>query len=339
MRIAVFSTKPYDRRFLGEAAPDSWQLEFLEPTLDAKTARFAAGCDAACCFVNDVLDRAVLEQFAAEGINTVALRCAGFNNVDVDAARDIGVSVLRVPAYSPDAVAEHAVALMLGLNRRTHRAYSRIREGNFSIDGLLGFTMAGRTAGIVGTGQIGRAVARILRGFNCRVIASDPFPDQAWAASADVEYVSFEELLEQSDIVTLHCPLTPETYHLIDDEAIERMRPEATLINTSRGAAVDSGALIRGIKTGKLGFVGLDVYEEEADVFFDDLSNEVLQDDVLARLVTFPNVLITSHQAFFTVEAMREIATTTIANIRGATDGTADPKNLITGPSAVAGPA
>jgi D-lactate dehydrogenase len=329
MHVAVFSTRPYDRRFLAEAAPESWQVEFLEPTLDANTARFAAGCDAVCCFVNDVLDRVVLGQLAASGTRIVALRCAGFNNVDIDAADELGMSVLRVPAYSPDAVAEHAVALMLGLNRRTHRAYNRVRDGNFSIDGLLGFTMAGRTAGIVGTGQIGRCVARILRGFGCHVLASDPYPDEAWAAASGVEYVPLDTLLERSDIVTLHCPLTPDTHHLIDDGAIARMRPESMLINTSRGAVVDAGALIRAIKTGQLGFVGLDVYEEESEMFFDDLSDQVLQDDVLARLMTFPNVLITSHQAFFTVEAMREIAATTVANLTAEAAGTADPVNVV----------
>jgi D-lactate dehydrogenase len=329
VRVAVFSTKPYDRRFLAEAAPDDWTLEFFEPHLDSRTVGLAAGFDATCCFVNDVLDAAVLDALAAGGTRIVALRCAGYNNVDVDAAHASGVSVLRVPSYSPDAVAEHAVALMLGLNRRIHRAFNRVREGNFSIDGLLGFTMAGRTAGIVGTGQIGRSIARILRGFDCRLIATDPAPDDAWATSTGVEYVPFETLLEQSDIVTLHCPLTPATHHLVDDAAIARMRPGTMLVNTSRGAVVDSGALIRGIKDGTLGFVGLDVYEEEGDLFFDDLSDQVLQDDVLARLMTFPNVLITSHQAFFTVEAMREIAGTTIANITAAASGSCDPANVV----------
>ena len=256
----------------------------------------------------------MVEGLANLGIRLIALRCAGYNNVDVLAATNNDLAIARVPAYSPHAVAEHTVALLLTLNRRIHRAYNRVREGNFAIDGLLGVDLHEKTAGVVGTGRIGQLVAQLLRGFGCRVLAYDVYPNNELAASG-VEYVGVPTLLRESDIVTLHCPLTPETRHLIDDEAVASMKPGVMLINTSRGPLVDSQAVIAGLKSRKIGAMALDVYEEEADVFFEDLSNEVLQDDTLARLLTFPNVLITSHQAFFTREAMQNIAETTLANV------------------------
>jgi len=317
MDVAVFSTKPYDRRFLdaaNAAAGGKHRLTYLEARLSPGTAVLARGADAVCAFVNDRADAATLEGFAEMGVRLLALRSAGFNNVDLPAARRLGVTVARVPAYSPEAVAEHTVAMILALNRNIHRAYNRVREGNFALDGLLGFGLKGRTVGVVGTGRIGLAVARIMLGFGCRVIAQDPYPDAAVTALG-ITYTSVPELLAESDIVTLHCPLTPETHHLIDADAVRRMRRGAMLINTSRGAIVDTRAVIAGLKSGAIGHLGLDVYEEEADLFFQDLSGKVIQDDVFARLLTFPNVLVTAHQAFFTTEALTAIAETTLANI------------------------
>jgi len=332
MQVAVFSTKPYDRRFL-EAAGQSTgvSFRFYEPRLNADTASLVDDADAVCVFVNDVLDEAVLEAIAKQGAKRVALRGAGYNNVDLNAADRLGIAVARVPAYSPHAVAEHTLALMLALNRKIHKAYNRVREGNFAIDGLLGFDVHGKTAGVVGTGRIGSIVARLLRGFGCVVLAHDVQRD-AECEAAGVSYVSMEELLAESDILTLHCPLTPQTHHLISRQAIERMQRGAMLINTSRGALVDTRAMIVGLKSGHLGSVALDVYEEEADYFFEDLSGDVILDDTLARLMTFPNVLVTSHQAFFTQEAMRNIAETTVANITGFAKGKPDPANLVTAP-------
>ncbi|MDJ0388433.1 2-hydroxyacid dehydrogenase [Roseomonas sp. E05] len=317
MDVAVFSTKPYDRHFLdaaNAAAGGRHRLTYLEARLSPDTAVLARDAGAVCAFVNDRADAAALETFARMGVRLLALRSAGFNNVDLAAARRLGVTVARVPAYSPEAVAEHTVAMILALNRNIHRAYNRVREGNFALDGLLGFGLKGRTVGVVGTGRIGVAVARIMRGFGCRVIAHDPFPDPAVEAMG-VAYVTIPELLAGSDIVTLHCPLTPETHHLIDADAVRRMRRGAMLINTSRGAIVDTRAVIAGLKLGLIGHLGLDVYEEEGDLFFQDLSGKVIQDDVFARLLTFPNVLVTAHQAFFTTEALTAIAETTLANI------------------------
>jgi D-lactate dehydrogenase len=289
-------------------------LIFLEPRLTLETALLAAGSPVVCAFVNDRLDAPVLEALADRGTRLIALRSAGYNNVDLKAAGRLGFTVTRVPAYSPHAVAEHAVALMLALNRKIHRAYARVREGNFSLEGLLGFDLCGRTAGIVGTGKIGVLVARILQGFGCRILAYDPFPSQE-LKTLGVEYGELPDLFAASDIVTLHCPLTPETYHLVDEEALSKMKSGVMLINTGRGALIDAAAVTRALKTGKIGHLGLDVYEEEADVFFEDLSNRVIQDDILARLLTFPNVVITGHQAFFTHEAVEKIAETTLANV------------------------
>ncbi|RMF94692.1 MAG: 2-hydroxyacid dehydrogenase [Gammaproteobacteria bacterium] len=314
MRVAVFSTEPWDRDFLERENERRHQLEFFTVPLAPETTALARDYPAVCVFVHDRLNAVALEQLAAGGTRFVALRCAGFNNVDLTAAERLGIRVVRVPAYSPEAVAEHAVALMLALDRHIHRAWNRVREGNFSLRGLLGFNLNGRTAGIVGTGRIGQAVARILHGFGCRLLGCDPAP-VAGMADLGLQYVPLDELLAQSDIVTLHCPLTPETHHLIDAAAIAKMRPGAMLINTSRGAVVDTRALIAALKSRRLGSVGLDVYEQEGDVFFRDLSDEVLTDDMLARLLTFPNVLITSHQGFFTAEALTAIARTTLDNL------------------------
>ena len=314
MNVAVFSTKQYDRTSLERANAGRHELHYLEPHLEQATAALASGHEAVCAFVNDRLDATVLELLAADGIRLVALRCAGFNNVDMPAAQRLGIVVVRVPAYSPHAVAEHTVALMLALNRKMHRAYNRVREGNFALEGLLGFDMNGRTAGVVGTGKIGAVVAQILRGFGCQVLAFDPFPDEE-CRSAGVHYVSLDELLRASDIVTLHCPLTAENHHLIDATAVEKMKTGVMLINTSRGGLLDTRAVIDALKSGKLGHVGLDVYEEEGEMFFEDLSGTILRDDIFTRLLTFPNVIITGHQAFFTREALDKIAATTIANI------------------------
>lgn len=317
MKVAVFSTKPYDREFLAQAnlpAGDAHELRFLEPRLGIETAALAHDAAAVCAFVNDVLDRPVLELLGAGGTKLVALRCAGFNNVDLAAARELGIAVARVPAYSPEAVAEHTVALILSLNRNIHRAYARVREGNFALDGLLGFDLKGRTIGIVGTGRIGICVARIMVGFGCRVLGFDIRHDPEFTQIGGC-YTDLDELLSGSDIVTLHCPLTPQTHHLINAKAIDAMKPGVMIINTGRGALVETRALIKGLKSGRIGHVGLDVYEEESDLFFENLSEQIIQDDVFARLLTFPNVLITGHQAFFTSEALSAIAGTTIGNI------------------------
>ncbi len=317
MQVSVFSTKPYDRRFLdgaNEAAGSPHRLRYLEARLTLESAPLAQGADAVCAFVNDVLDRPVLELLAAGGTRMVALRSAGFNHVDLAAATELGIAVGRVPAYSPDAVAEHTVGLILCLNRKIHRAFNRVREGNFALDGLLGFDLKGRTAGLVGTGKIGIAVARILAGFGCRILAYDPAPSPE-LERIGAQVVEMDQLLREADIISLHCPLTPETHHLIDGKALAQMKRGVMLINTGRGALVDTAALIAGLKSGAIGYLGLDVYEEEGDLFFENLSDKILQDDVFARLLTFPNVLITGHQAFFTAEAMSAIAATTIENL------------------------
>lgn len=315
--VAVFDTKPYDREALQQAsANDGIDWHFLEFRLTQDTASAAKNARAVCVFVNDQLDRPCLEILASQGVELIALRCAGFNNVDVDSARELRLTVTRVPSYSPHAVAEHAVALLLTLNRKIHRAFNRVRELNFSLNGLVGFDLCGKTAGIVGTGKIGRVTAQILRGFGMRLLAYDLFPDREWSDRHGVEYVeSVPDLLRNSHVISLHAPLTPETRYLIGTETIPLIRPGSILLNVSRGALVDTRALIEALKSGLLAGVGLDVYEEEEGIFFEDLSNCVLHDDELARLLTFPNVLITSHQAFLTREALSEIASATVANI------------------------
>ena len=314
MRVAVFSVKPYDRQWLEQSNRGRHELAFFEPRLTAETAKLAEGFDAICVFVNDKVDKTVLEALAPNGLRVVALRCAGFNNVDLAAAKRLGVTVVRVPAYSPHAVAEHAVGLILALNRQLHRAHQRVREGNFSLDGLLGFDLHQKHVGVIGTGKIGRVVLAILKGFGCELFAYDPQPHPE-AVELGARYVELPELLETSDIVSLHCPLTPQTHHLIDRDALARMKQGVMLINTSRGAIIDTAAVIDALKSQRLGSLGIDVYEEEADLFFEDLSNVVIDDDVFARLLTFPNVLVTGHQAFFTREALTQIAETTLANL------------------------
>lgn len=328
MRVAVFSTKPYDRSFLTAAnTAHRHDLRFFEPRLTRETCALAAGFPAICPFVNDVLNADVLGTLARNGTLLIALRSAGFNNVDLGAAAELGLTVTRVPAYSPHAVAEHTVALILSLNRKVCRAHARVREGNFALDGLLGFDLCGKTAGIIGTGKIGAVVARILDGFGCKVLAHDPFPNPEVQALGTA-YVPLPELYAESNIITLHCPLMPETYHIIDQRALALMKPGVMLINTSRGALLDTRAVIQALKSGKIGYLGLDVYEEEADLFFEDLSNQVLQDDVFARLLTFPNVVLTAHQAFFTENALHAIAETTLANITDFEQGRPCPNQV-----------
>lgn len=314
--VAVYDTKPYDRQYF-EHAPgaDRLRRQYHDFRLSSETVGSVDGAQAVCVFVNDRLDAACLQALHAAGVRLVALRCAGFNNVDLPAARQLGLGIVRVPAYSPHAVAEHTVGLLLTLNRKIHRAYNRVREHNFSLSGLVGFDIFGKTVGVIGTGKIGRIVAQIFRGFEARVIAYDPFPMEDWAASHGVTYAPLDEVLAQSDIVTLHLPLTPDTHHLLNERTLARMKPGAFVINTSRGKLIDTTAVIKQLKSGHLGGVALDVYEEEEAIFFEDHSGAVLQDDELTRLLSFPNVLITSHQAFLTNEALTEIARVTTENI------------------------
>lgn len=314
VKAAFYDTKPYDRRYFTHAG-GKLDLVFHEFRLNAHNAATVNGAEAVCVFVNDRLDAACLAKLNENGTKLIALRCAGFNNVDLNEAKNQGLRVVRVPAYSPHAVAEHALALLLTLNRKIHRAYNRVREHNFSLNGLVGFDLAGKTAGIVGTGKIGKIAAEIFRGFSMKVVAYDPYPTPEWAAKAGVEYTSFEELLRQSDVLSLHLPLTPQTLHLLNSETFALIKPGAHLVNTSRGKLIHTGALIQALKSGKLGGVALDVYEEEEGVFFEDLSETVLQDDLLSRLLTFPNVLVTSHQGFLTHEALTEIARVTTENL------------------------
>lgn len=314
MKVAVFSARKYDRDFLLAANRARHELVFFEPHLNATTAGLAEGCGAVCLFVNDEVDPGVIAKLAALGVRLIALRCAGYNNVDLAAAAAHAIPVVRVPGYSPYAVAEHTVGLILALNRKLHRAYNRVREGNFALDGLLGFDLHGKTAGVIGTGRIGEVVTQILAGFGCTVVAFDPAPSERCRA-AGVRYLALEELLAQSDIVTLHCPLTNDNRHLIDARALGRMRDGVMLINTSRGGLLDTVAVIEALKSGRIGHLGLDVYEEEEELFFEDRSGLIIPDDVFSRLLTFPNVIITGHQAFFTREALENIARTTIDNV------------------------
>jgi D-lactate dehydrogenase len=312
MRVAFFDTHRYERAAFDAANAGEHAFTYLEARLTSRTAALAVGHDAVCAFVNDRLDEPALAALAAAGVRIIALRSAGYNHVDLAAAERLGLPVVRVPEYSPHAVAEHAVALVLALNRKIHRAYARVREGNFSLEGLVGFDLAGKTVGLVGVGRIGAVAARIFAGFGCRVLAYDLRPDP----SLGIEFVGLPELWRQSDVISLHVPLTPATRHLVDDAAFAQMKPGVFLVNTGRGALIDSRALVAALKRGQVGGAALDVYEEEEGIFFRDLSDQVLQDDVLARLLTFPNVLVTSHQAFLTREALGNIAATTIANLR-----------------------
>ncbi len=322
MKVAVFDTHNYDQAALAEANEEfHHELSFLEPRLTEKTAALALGHEAVCPFVNGQLDDATLRILKESGVRVVALRSAGYNHVDLAAAERLGISVLRVPEYSPHAVAEHAVALVLALNRKVHRAYARVRDWNFSLEGLVGFDLFGKTVGIIGTGRIGYVAARIFRGFGCRVLAHDVLENPSIVSELGGAYTSLRDLYRESDIISLHVPLTPKTRHMVNREALAVMKRGAMIINTGRGALIDSRALVSALKAGHLGAAGLDVYEEEEGIFFEDLSSEVLQDDVLARLLTFPNVLITSHQAFLTHEALHNIATTTLRNITAFEQG------------------
>ena len=311
MKIAFYSAKEYDRELFGDSAGEH-EILFLKDRLGVETAKLATGFEVVCVFVNDELDRPVLELLHAAGIRFVALRCAGFNNVDIVAAAELGIKVARVPSYSPNAVAEHAVAMLLTLNRKTHRAYNRVREGNFELNGLMGFDLVGKTVGVFGSGKIGLAFCRIMKGFGCEVIVCDPYPSDE---AKQYELVTKEELFSRADIVSLHCPLLEETHHLYCEDTFALSKRGFTLINTGRGGLVHAKAAIGALKSGQLGYLAMDVYEEEKDYFFDDQSSGIIQDDVLMRLMTFPNVLITGHQGFFTQEALQGIVQTTMTNI------------------------
>ncbi|MGL5029866.1 MAG: 2-hydroxyacid dehydrogenase [Aeromonas sp.] len=319
MKVAVFSTKSYDKEHFNQANSQyGFDLEFFDVRLEAKTARLAYGFPVVCVFVNDDADRDVLTELAANGTQVIALRCAGYNNVDLVAAKELGLKVVRVPAYSPEATAEHAVGMMMCLNRRIHKAYQRTRDANFSLEGLVGFNMHGKTVGIVGTGKIGLAALRILKGFGVRLLVNDPYPNPA-AIELGAEYVDLDTLFRQSHIISLHCPLFKENYHLLNQEAFAKMKDGVMIINTSRGGLLDANAAIEALKTSRIGALGLDVYEEEEDLFFSDKSNEVITDDVFRRLSACHNVLFTGHQAFLTREALHAIADTTFSNLRAIT--------------------
>jgi len=313
MKIATFSTQNYDKQYLDEFNTGH-EITYFEVPLNEQTAVLTNGFDAVCIFVNDQANEAILKILAINGIKLIVLRCAGFNNVNIKTADQLGIPVVRVPAYSPEAVAEHAMALILTLNRKTHKAYNRIREGNFSLEKLMGFNLHERKIAVIGTGSIGKAFCRILKGFGCKVAAYDIYPEQDLKESG-VIYNSLEETLADADIVSLHCPLTDSTRHLINEQTLKFFKQGAMLINTSRGGLVHTADAIEALKSGQLGSMGLDVYEQEADLFFRDFSEDIIQDDLIARLISFPNVLITSHQGFFTKEAMEQIAVTSFRNI------------------------
>jgi D-lactate dehydrogenase len=315
MKIAVFSAERYDREFLDKAnVVEGHQLNYFEDPLNLQTANLASGHDAVCLFVNDTADAPVLEALQRGGTHVVALRCTGFNNVDLAAAERLGIKVVRVVTYSPYSVAEHAVGLLLAINRKIHRAYNRTRDSNFALDGLMGFDLHGKTVAVIGTGKIGRVFARIMLGFGCDVIGYDKYPTPEFEGMG-ARYVTSGEIGAQTDIISLHCPLTPETHHIINAETLARAKPGALLINTSRGGLVHTEAAIDALKSGQLGGLGLDVYEQEAGLFFRDLSSTVITDDVLQRLISFPNVIVTGHQAFFTREAITTISETTLRSV------------------------
>ena len=315
MKVAVFSTKPYDKNyFVKYNKGHKHELEFFDTNLNIQTTNLTKGYEAVCVFVNDKLNARVIKKLAKHNVKLIALRCAGFNNVDLEAANKHNIKITRVPAYSPQAVAEHALSLILTLNRKTHKAYNRIKEGNFSLNGLIGFDLHNKTVGVIGTGKIGIAFCRIMLGLGCQVIAYDVNPQEA-LKKAGVTYLSLEKLYQKADIISLHCPLMPETKHIINDESISKMKNHVMIINTSRGALIDTEAVIKNLKEKKIGYVGIDVYEQEEEIFFEDRSEQIIEDDTLIRLISFPNVLITSHQAFLTDEALTEIAQTVLQNI------------------------
>ncbi len=316
LRIAFFDTKPYDREFFNRINEQyGYDIHYFTPHLTPDTVSLAAGYEVACVFVNDIVTPEMIDELYNNGTRQLALRSAGYNNVNLQHAFG-KIHVTRVPAYSPYAVAEHAVTLMLSLNRKIHKAYIRTRESNFTLNGLLGFDMHGKTAGVIGTGKIGKVAIEILRGFGMKVLAYDVYPDKEFAQKHQVEYTDLDQIYRQSDVITLHCPLTPENVYMINSRSIAKMKDGVMIINTGRGKLINTQDLIEGLKSKKIGSAGLDVYEEEGDYFFEDFSAEAISDDVLARLLTFPNVLVTSHQAFFTREALESIAKTTLENIR-----------------------
>lgn len=330
MKVAVFSTKSYDIEFLEQANSTGRHLfTFLDASLKESTTKLTEGFNAVCVFVNDELNAYVIDKMAANGIKVIVLRCAGFNNVDVERAAKWGIKVLRVPAYSPHAVAEHAVALIMTLNRKTHKAFNRIREGNFNIERLTGFELDGKTVGVIGTGRIGAVFSNIMMGFGCKVIAHDAYENSS-LKECGVEYMGLEELFGQSDIVSLHCPLTPETHHMINESTIRQMKKGVMIINTSRGKLVDTEAAINGMINGKIGYLGIDVYEQEESLFFKDLSEVIIRDEKISRLMILPNVLITAHQAYFTDNALIQISNTTLQNLTDFETGTIQPQNLVT---------
>jgi D-lactate dehydrogenase len=321
MKIAFFSSTSYDTQYF-EAANNSYHFEitYFEARLKSRTAHLASGFNAVIVFVNDEIDRETIGILKEHGVSIVALRCAGFNNVDLAAADDAGISIVRVPAYSPEAVAEHALALILTLNRKTHKAYNRVREGNFSLERLTGFNLNGKTVGIIGTGKIGASFASIMTGMGCKVVGYDKFPNEK-LQGLGLEYVTLERLLSLSDIISLHCPLTSETTHIIHKKTLELMKPGVMLINTSRGALINTNDVIDSLKKGHMGYLGIDVYEQEEKLFFRDRSEQILQDDQIALLISFPNVLITAHQAFLTKEALEQIASITLGNLKSFNAG------------------
>ncbi|HMV07580.1 MAG TPA: 2-hydroxyacid dehydrogenase [Cyclobacteriaceae bacterium] len=325
MKVTFFSAKPYDKKFFTELnAKYQFELDFFETHLGPHIVNAVKeNTFCVCVFVNDKLTNEVITVLAAKGVKLIALRCAGFNNVDLESAKRNNIKVCRVPAYSPEAVAEHAVAMLMTLNRKTHKAYNRVREQNFSLDGLLGFNLYGKTIGVIGTGKIGKAFIKIMLGFGCRVVAYDKFPDSNLKATG-FPYVDFDELLRESDVISLHCPLTPENHYMINEAVLSRMKPGIMIINTSRGGLINTDDMIRGLKSGKVSYFGLDVYEQEEKLFFRDLSATIIEDDRIQRLMSFPNVLVTGHQAFFTAEALTEIATVTLNSVALVAAGKAD---------------
>ena len=314
MKIAFFSTKSYDRESFEKYNNQEHQLAFYKAQLNDQTVNLTSGYQAICVFVNDRVNAMIIKKLHKNGVQIIALRCAGFNNVDLQAAAEVGIKVVRVPAYSPMAVAEHAVALIMTLNRKTHKAYNRVREGNFAADRLTGFNLFGKTVGVIGTGKIGEAFCQIMLGFGCKVLAYDIYENEKLKLKG-IEYLPFEEVLKQSNIVSLHCPLNDHTHHIMNKTTFSKMKKGAMLINTSRGGLVDTKAVIKALKKGKIGYLGIDVYEEEEELFFQDLSEQIITDDQIMRLMAFPNVLVTAHQGFLTNEALENIATITLENI------------------------
>ncbi|SDG42580.1 2-hydroxyacid dehydrogenase [Psychroflexus sediminis] len=313
MKVAFFSTKPYDKTYFN-AHNQTQNIVYFETRLNENTCNLTSGFDVVCVFVNDHINRQVIKLLHQHGIKLIALRCAGFNNVDLEAADEYGIKVSRVPAYSPEAVAEHALALILTLNRKTHKAYNRVKECNFSLTNLVGFNVHNKTIGVIGTGKIGQAFCKIMKALGCDVLAYDPYPNQALENSG-VNYVELDHLFRRSDIISLHCPLTEQTKHIINENSLKELKPNCMLINTSRGALIDTEAVIKGLKEKQVGYLGIDVYEQEEKLFFEDLSEHIIDDDLILRLIGFPNVLITSHQAFLTEEALNEISKSVLSDI------------------------